>query len=187
MVAVGVPDFPLRTARLVVRPYVDTDLADLADIQRRPEVMRYLYGEPRDLDEVRIVLGEKIEQRVLAGEGDRLSLAVEWTETGRVVGEVSLVWRSAQHRQAEIGFVFHPDAWGKGLAVEAATVVLDLAFAGYALHRVAGRCDARNEASARLMERLHMRREAHFVQNEWFKGEWGDELVYAVLAHEWQT
>ena len=30
-----------------------------------------------------------------------------------------------------------------------------------------------------------MRHEAHFVQNEWVKGEWTDEAVYAVLAHEW--
>ena len=30
-----------------------------------------------------------------------------------------------------------------------------------------------------------MRCEAHFVHNELFKGEWGDELVYAILEHEW--
>jgi len=49
---------------------------------------------------------------------------------------------------------------------------------------VIGRCDARNEGSARVMERLGMRREAHFVQNEIFKGEWSDEFVYAMLASE---
>jgi RimJ/RimL family protein N-acetyltransferase len=32
-----------------------------------------------------------------------------------------------------------------------------------------------------------MRREAHFVKNEFFKGEWSDELVYAVLAEEWRA
>jgi RimJ/RimL family protein N-acetyltransferase len=36
------------------------------------------------------------------------------------------------------------------------------------------------------MERLGMRKEAHFVQNERFKGEWGDELVYAILATEYR-
>jgi RimJ/RimL family protein N-acetyltransferase len=35
------------------------------------------------------------------------------------------------------------------------------------------------------MERLGMRREAHFKENEFFKGEWGSEYVYAVLATEW--
>ena len=30
-----------------------------------------------------------------------------------------------------------------------------------------------------------MRREAHLVENEWVKGEWTDEVIYAVLAAEW--
>jgi RimJ/RimL family protein N-acetyltransferase len=50
---------------------------------------------------------------------------------------------------------------------------------------VCGRIDARNSASAAVLERLGMRREAHFVENEWVKGEWTDEVVYAVLASEW--
>jgi RimJ/RimL family protein N-acetyltransferase len=32
-----------------------------------------------------------------------------------------------------------------------------------------------------------MRREAHFVENEWFKGAWGSEFVYAMLMHEWEA
>ena len=50
-----------------------------------------------------------------------------------------------------------------------------------------GHIDARNTASAAVLERLGMRREAHFVQNEWVKGEWTDEAVYAVLVHEWSA
>ena len=45
----------------------------------------------------------------------------------------------------------------------------------------------RNAASARVLERLGMRREAHFVENEWLKGEWTDELVYAMLDREWRA
>ena len=48
-----------------------------------------------------------------------------------------------------------------------------------------GRTEARNVASARVLEKLGMRREAHFVENEWVKGEWQSELVYAILAEEW--
>ena len=42
----------------------------------------------------------------------------------------------------------------------------------------------RNTASARVLEKLGMRREAHLVENEWVKGEWQSELVYALLARE---
>jgi RimJ/RimL family protein N-acetyltransferase len=55
----------------------------------------------------------------------------------------------------------------------------------YEFHQIFGRCDARNVASYRLMERLGMRREAHLIHNELFKGEWSDELVYAILQNEW--
>ena len=89
------------------------------------------------------------------------------------------------HRGGELGFIFHPDHSGRGYAIEAARVVLDVAFGEFGLHRVTGSCDARNLASARLMERLGMRREAHFRSNEYVKDEWCDELVYAILREEW--
>ena len=63
--------------------------------------------------------------------------------------------------------------------------MLTLAFRSLDIHRVFGRCDARNLPSARLMERLGMRREAHFRHHAMFKGQWDEELVYAILEHEW--
>ena len=65
-------------------------------------------------------------------------------------------------------------------------MLLFLAFERLEAHRVFGRTDARNEASARLMRRLGMREEAHFREAEIFKGEWGDELVFAILEDEWR-
>ena len=63
--------------------------------------------------------------------------------------------------------------------------MLRLGFEELGLHRIIGRCDGRNEASARLMAKLGMRHEAHFVRNEIVKGEWTDEVVYAMLGEEW--
>ena len=54
------------------------------------------------------------------------------------------------------------------------------------LHRIFARLDARNEPSARLMERLGMRREALMRKSEWYKGEWTDVIWYAVLSEEWE-
>ena len=103
----------------------------------------------------------------------------------RVRDQLMARWREeAEHRQGEIGFAFHPDAQGRGYASEAATAVLELAFGLLGLHRVYGRTDARNVASAALMRRLGMRQEAHLRENEIFKGAWGDELVFAVLEDE---
>ena len=62
--------------------------------------------------------------------------------------------------------------------------MLVLGFGTIGWHRIIGRCDARNRASARLMERIGMRREARFVHNQIVKGQWADELVYAILDHD---
>jgi RimJ/RimL family protein N-acetyltransferase len=181
------PAYPLETARLRLRPFSPGDLEELHAFHSLPEVARFLYWEARDLAQVRQVLDAKTGQTALEDEGQVLALAVVLRETGVVVGEVSLHWLSRRHRQGEIGFVFHPGYQGRGLATEAAEVVLGLGFDGLGLHRVIGRCDALNLPSARLMERLGMRQEAHFVHNEIFKGAWGDELVYAMLEDEWRA
>ena len=74
---------------------------------------------------------------------------------------------------------------GNGYATEACRALLDLAFGELDLHRVIGVIEPRNVASGRVLEKLGMRKEAHFVENESVKGEWQSEAVYAILAREW--
>jgi RimJ/RimL family protein N-acetyltransferase len=176
----------IRTERLLLRPFRPSDLSYLADVLDRPDVVRYLYWEVQTREEAAAMLERRTRLTSLAKPGDRIILAAERVDTGEVVGDVILGWDGNGHRQGEIGFVFHPDHHGRGYASEAARAMLRLGFERAGLHRIYGRCDARNTASARLMERLGMRLEAHFVENEWFKGEWGSELVYAMLGHEWE-
>ena len=65
--------------------------------------------------------------------------------------------------------------------------MLRLAFDELGLHRVIGRTEARNVGSARVLEKLGMRREARLVENEWVRGEWQSEFVYAILDREWRA
>lgn len=123
----------------------------------------------------------------LAEEGDYLTFAVVLPDTGRAIGEVSLALRSRANRGAEVGFEFHPGHHGRGLATEAVTELLGVGFAEWGLHRIFGRCSARNTRSAELMERLGMRREGRLLGTRLVDGEWRDELVYAVLADEWRV
>ncbi len=181
------PSQPIETDRLLLRPFAENDLEALHSLHSREDVARYLYLGPRDVEGTRAALAEKLLETSLDEEGSRLTLAATPLAGGPLIGEVTLWWRSSEHRQGEVGFVFHPDHGGSGLATEAAAAMLDLGFGVLGLHRVYGRCDARNERSARLMERLGMRREAHLAENEWVKGEWTDELVYAILEREWRA
>jgi len=181
------PAYPLQTERLLLRPFTPGDLDALLAIQSRDDVTRYLYWDPRTAAEVREVLDRKVRSTAIVAEGDNLSLAAVLRESGELIGDCSLRWVSAEHRQAEIGFIFHPDHHGWGYATEAAAALLALAFDGLRVHRVIGRLEARNTASARVLERLGMRKEAHLVENEHVKGEWQSEIVYAQLEREWAS
>lgn len=177
----------LESGRLLLRPYTADDFEALFAIQSRPEVARWLYWEPRDEDEVRAVLEKKIAGSRLDDDGDSLGFAVVLKASSEVIGDASLLLVSVEHRQGEIGFGFHPDHHGRGYATETAQLLVKLAFEHLGLHRVIGRLEPRNAASARVFERLNMRKEAHFVENEFIKGEWQGEVVYAVLEHEWRA
>jgi RimJ/RimL family protein N-acetyltransferase len=165
------------------------DLDAVHDLQSRPEVTRYLLFDVRDREQARISLEERVAAGRPAHAGGRLllALAVVLPPGGALIGDVVLFQQSRENRQGEIGYIFHPDHAGHGYATEAARAMLGLGFDTYGLHRIVGRLDARNTASARVLERLGMRREAHFVQNEIVKGEWTDELVYAMVEDEWKS
>jgi RimJ/RimL family protein N-acetyltransferase len=180
------PDWPLETERLVLRPFDEGDYDALYAIHSNAEVSRYLYNGPRDREQVRELLGRKIAGAEWHQEGDWLSAAVVRRETGAVVGDLALHWVSDEHRTGEIGFSFDPAHHGHGYATESAHAFLRLGFDHFALHRMIGRAEARNGASCRVLEKLGMRREAHLVENEWVKGEWQSELVYALLEREWR-
>lgn len=181
------PDWPLETERLVLRPFEDGDLQAMYAIHSDAESARWLYNEPRTLDQTKALLATKIAGDRLRDEGDWLTAAVVARETGQFVGDVSMQWVSEQHRSGEIGFIFDRAHQGRGYATEAARAFLAFAFEGLGLHRVVGRTEARNTPSARVLEKLGMRLEAHLVENEWVKNEWQSELVYAMLEHEWRS
>jgi RimJ/RimL family protein N-acetyltransferase len=173
--------------RLLLRPFKATDFDALLAIQSRSDVARWLYWGPRNADEVRAELEKKMRGLRLEHDGDGLSLAVELKTSGEVIGYGSLILVSAEHRQGELGYVIHPDHQGQGYATDTARTLLQLGFEDFGLHRMIGRIEPRNEASARVLERLGMRPEAHFVENEYVKGEWQSEAIYAILEREWRS
>jgi RimJ/RimL family protein N-acetyltransferase len=181
------PDWPLDTERLTLRPFVESDFEAMHAMRSNPKVVLYLYEEPFSPEQTRDLLTRKMAVTAWAHEDDWFSVAVVERSSGATVGDIAFHWVSERDRTAEIGFVFDPRHQGKGFATEAARAVVDWAFATAGMHRVVGRTEARNAASARVLEKLGMRLEAHFVENEWVKNEWQSELFYSVLDREWSA
>ncbi|HEV7206439.1 MAG TPA: GNAT family protein [Jatrophihabitans sp.] len=180
------PEYPIRTERLLLRPLDPAaDVDACLEYQSDEEVCRYIPYTPSNREQVI----ERLERAVsvIDEPGQVFNLAVVLADTGELIGDVVLFFHSAEHRSGEVGYVINPRFQGNGYATEVTRALLTLAFDGLDLHRVVGRIDARNAASAAVLRRVGMRQEAHLRENEWFKGEWGDEVVFAILADEWRA
>lgn len=175
----------VRTDRVRLRPFVETDLDAMAAYRGDAEVCRFLPFDPQSPADIRGRIGHLIGNTNLEGERGGVVLVIERVSDGPVVGDLVLFHLDPQAGSAEIGWVVSPAASGRGLATEAVRALVDTAFRVYGLRRLTARIDPENVRSVALAERLGMRREAHFVENEWFKGRWSDELRFALLSREW--
>ncbi|WP_243866491.1 GNAT family N-acetyltransferase [Actinophytocola oryzae] len=171
------------TDRLVLRTFSLTDIESVWAYMRLPEVGQYMLWSARDREQSSEALDRMVAETGLEKDGDYLTLAV--TVDGVVIGHAELGLVSAEHRQGEIGYVLHPEHQGRGYATEAGREMVRLGFTEMNMHRIIGRCSARNVSSANLLRRLGMRQEAHFVECRMVNGQWREELVFAMLQREW--
>jgi RimJ/RimL family protein N-acetyltransferase len=176
---------PLRTSRLVLRPFAAEDRDGLYAFHSDPVAVRYVPYPPRTREQVAEVLRRKMANTDLRRDGDLLELAVVRDEDQTLIGDVLLALRSVEHQTLEVGYIFAPATGGRGYATEAVRALVELAFSTIGARRIVARVDSRNGPSSALLERLGFRLEAHLVENEWFKGELTSELGYALLSREW--
>lgn len=174
----------LRSPRAVLRPFREPDLAAFADYRSDPEVARYQsWTPPFTLDDARVFLrGLQTTPFDTPGTWSQIALADPTTDA--LMGDCALHFQD-DGRQVELGFTLARPFQGRGLMREAVTALLDHLFGPLRKHRVTALTDARNAAAHHLLDRLGFRREAHFLKNVFFKGEWGDEVLFACLAEEW--
>lgn len=173
-----------ESARLRARAFTTADVAPFAAYRADPDVARYQSWSDYTLEDARALV-ESLQGEEPGVPGEWFQIALESKADGVLVGDLALHVDADEPRQAEIGFTLAPGQRGRGYGTEAATALLDWAFPAFGLHRVIAVTDALNASAAALLERVGFRREAHFVENIFFKGAWGSELAFAVLAHEW--
>ena len=178
----------LETDRLIVRRFLERDVPDILEYSRHEASdehrRRNVDWEPT-VESVRRwwkpMATMKPEEAI-----NWLSLVIELKSQRRVIGNVGFnAKRIGDSFQGQIGWILGKAHEGNGYATEAATALLDYLFRTVGFHRVYSMTSPDNRRSWRLMERLGMRREAHFIENCHHDSGWTDEYVYAILAEEW--
>lgn len=151
----------IHTPRLILRrPHISDAAAIFDAYARDAEVSRYLIWEPHaDVRETEQFL---LSCAAAWDGGSRFPWAVTLREGGELLGMVELRVNSFK---ADVGYVVARRFWGQGLATEALRPVVEWAMSQPGIYRVWALCDAGNAASARVLEKVGMRREGVLQRN----------------------
>lgn len=177
---------PLTTSRLLLREFEADDWRFTHPYESDPEVVRYQSHDVRTPEESRDYI---LRVMALARETPRhvYDLAVVLRDENRLIGRCGMRINDPELREATLWYILDRSRWGQGYITEAARALMDFGFGTLGLHRMWADCDPRNPGSFRVMEKLGMRKEAHFRENGFYKGEWCDSLIYALLDREWRA
>lgn len=175
----------LETPRLRLRPFCEGDIDAFCSYRSDPLVARYQGWDapyPRGKAAAFIT---RMAAALPGTPGGWYQWAVERKAAPGLIGDCTFYLSESEPQQAEIGFTLALAWQRQGYAHEAACRLLEYLFSQLHLHRVTAVCDDANYPSIAVLERLGLRREAHLIENVWFKGAWGSEYHYAILEREW--
>jgi RimJ/RimL family protein N-acetyltransferase len=173
--------YEIETPRLVLRRFQAEDWRDLYEYLSDERVIKF---EPYDT-----YTEEACRQEAISRSDNEAFWAVVLKENSKVIGNI--YFEGQAFDTWEIGYVFNTAFQGLGYATESAVAVMDYAFKRLGARRITAKCNVRNTASWKLLERLHMRKEGHYRQLRYFKLDqnndpiWIDAYEYAILKEEW--
>ncbi len=174
------------TSRLILAPLRAEDAPAVFAYRSDPDVSRYQSWVPSSAEEVADFIGG-LGSLAFDTPGTWYQLGIRMKDSESLVGDAGVHFPADDPRQAEIGFTVMPAYQRRGIATEAVEGLLGHLFGKPGKHRVFASADPRNAASVAVLKRVGMRQEAHFRESLMFKGEWVDDLVFAILASEWNA
>lgn len=174
----------LRTERLTLRPITPTDADDILAYRSDTITNKYQGWIPETIEEVIDFINNKVSSTINIADSWFQFVIISSTDN-LVIGDIGVHFIDEEGFQAEVGCTLRQDQQGKGYATESLGAVIDYLFQSLHKHRIVASIDPRNVSSIKMVERLHFRKEAHFKKSLLIKGEWVDDIVYAILGEEW--
>ena len=175
----------LESERLIYRKFNEDDFPIVFDWLNNAENMKYWSGEPRNESETRNYLHWAI-STTEAEDRHNYEFAVVLKTDSSLIGSASLI---NLPDKPEIGWHIHRNYWKQGYGTEIGKTMLKFGFDVLGLRRIIAACNSGNRGSYRIMEKIGMRREAHFIKalqaNSILNYEWCDMYQYAILAEEY--
>ena len=174
--------FYIETERLILRDFLETDQADLFELDSDPEVHRYLGNRPvKTTDEIKTVI-QMVRQQYLDNQIGRWMMVEK--ATGNVLGWAGLKYigntmNSTAHFY-DVGYRLKQKHWGKGYATEAAQAALTYGFNQMNLKEIIGITAIENQASANILKKIGLQF-VHQFEEDGLQGTW-----FKITADEWR-
>lgn len=158
----------IQTDRLLLRRFV---LSDAEAMYRNwtsdEKVSRYVnWNQHKSVEETKGVIQHWIDEY----ENGSYNWAVERSETGEVIGNISVIRISRKHNNCEIGYCYGSKFWNSGYATEALRAILDYMLDECEMHIVEAKYQSLNPASGKVMEKAGMEKEAVLKERRYDAG-----------------
>lgn len=174
-----------ETERLKIRLFDMNDVDDLYEYCSDKEVTKYLPFETYSCKQQAI---DRINycKDIYINMTSPILWAIEYKENGKLIGGIDFIEWDEDNKVGEIGYVLNKDYWNMGIMTEALKVILKFGFEKMQLNRIQLRCDERNLASAKVMEKNGLKYEGTLRQIKFQKGEFISLRYYSILKEEWK-
>jgi [ribosomal protein S5]-alanine N-acetyltransferase len=173
----------LETERLRLRPIELSDLDSIHQLHLLPEVDQYnTMGIPESKNETETIMLEWIAATKSLPPLKYVFLL--HTREGHFVGIAGMNMEKSRYKHSELWYKFHPTYWNKGYATEVVKAFVAFCFNKLKLHRITAGCAIQNKASIKVLEKCGFTREAHHRKILPIRGEWVDNVEYAILEED---
>ncbi len=173
----------LVTARLRIDALREADAEALFACRADPAVARYQGWCPADVAAAREFIAGQAREPVHGW----FQRAIRLRDDGRLIGDLGVNLPEDVGGSVEFGISIAPAEQGRGYAGEAVRALFDQVFERSGRHRIHASVDPRNLACMAMLRGLGMRREAHHRESLRLREEWVDDVIFAMLAREWQN
>jgi RimJ/RimL family protein N-acetyltransferase len=174
----------LKSERIFLRPLLMKDAREIFSYRGDPEIYKFQSWRPRTMADVE----EFIKTRTVNEPNlpdTWFQLAICKINPEEFIGDCGMRFLKNDPGQVEIGITLKRKHQGFGYATEALKLIFKYVFGDLKKHRIIASVDPDNQASIRLLERMKMRKEAHFIESIQMRDRWSDDIIYAILSREW--
>jgi RimJ/RimL family protein N-acetyltransferase len=178
--------YNIETERLILRKFKESDTETFFKYRTNPQVALYQGERWVNFKFEQAIEFVKEQMNSEPGIPDSwFQIAIELKDNRDLIGDCAIHTLPQDINQVEIGVTLNPLYQNKGFGAETVKHLIEYIFNVLNKHRVIAITDVRNKNSIKLLERIGMRKEGHFIKNAWNKGEYTDEYLFALLKEEW--